>query len=137
MSTRKHHATARSGAAFLLAGLLTSGPIMARAGPPAAPVAASVAALAPTLKVGDVIFIRVAAKPFREVAAATDSWTNHVGIVIDVSGAEPLVAESTFPRSRTTKLSKFAARSEGGRLAIARLKTPLSAEQQSQLVAAA
>lgn len=137
MSNRKHPTRTRSGAAFFLAALLLSGPIVALAEPPAAPVAASVAALAPTLMVGDVIFIRVAAKPFREVAAATGSWANHVGIVIDVSGTEPLVAESTFPLSRTTKLSKFAARSEAGRLAIARLKAPLSAEQQQQLVAAA
>jgi hypothetical protein len=137
MTTRKHQTAAPSGAAFFLAALLSSGPIAARAEPPAVPVAASVAALAPTLKVGDVVFIRVAARPFREVAAATGSWTNHVGIVIDVSGEEPLIAESTFPLSRKTKLSKFAARSEGRQLAIARLKAPLAPEQEQQLVAAA
>ena len=103
----------------------------------AEPAAATVGAFAPALNVGDVVFIRVAARPFREVAAATDSWTNHVGMVIDTSGEEPLIAESTFPLSRTTRLSKFVARSEGGRVAVARLKAPLSAEQQQQLVAAA
>ena len=135
MSTRMHRAVASSGVAFFLAALFLSGPSVARAEPPAAPGAA-IRALAPTLKVGDVVFIRVAARPFREVAAATDSWTNHVGIVIDTAGEDPLIAESTFPLSRTSKLSKFVARSEGGRLAIARLRA-LAPEQQPQIIAAA
>jgi len=137
MSHRTHRAAASFSAAFFLAALLAASPTLARAEPAAEPAATSVRTLAPSLNVGDVLFIRVAARPFREVAAATDSWTNHVGIVIDTAGDEPLIAESTFPRSRTTKLSKFAARSEGGRLAIARLKAPLTPEQQQQLVAAA
>ena len=49
--------------------------------------------------------------PFRRVAAATNSWTNHVGIVVDTSGDQPQIAESTFPLSRITPLSRFAARS--------------------------
>ena len=137
MSHRTHRAAASFSAAFFLAALLVASPTLARAEPATESAATSVRALAPTLFVGDVVFIRVAARPFREVAAATDSWTNHVGIVIDTAGDEPLVAESTFPLSRTTKLSKFAARSEGGRLAIARLRAPLTPEQQQQLVAAA
>jgi len=40
-------------------------------------------ALAPRLAVGDVVFIRVTARPFREVADATGSWTNHVGVFYD------------------------------------------------------
>ncbi len=138
MSTPTPSAAASFGAAVFLAVLLVASPPAARAQPATPPLgAASPRTLAASLNVGDVVFIRVAAKPFREVAAATDSWTNHVGIVIDTSGEEPLIAESTFPLSRTTKLSKFAARSEGGRLAVARLKAPLTAEQQQQLVAAA
>jgi hypothetical protein len=90
-----------------------------------------------SLAVGDVVFIRVSAKPFREVAAATDSWTNHVGIVLAVDGQEPLIGESTFPFSRTTTLSKFVGRSEQGRYAIARLTTELLPEQQQRVVAAA
>ncbi|MBN3821173.1 hypothetical protein G3N57_33685, partial [Paraburkholderia sp. Se-20369] len=65
------------------------------------------------------MFIRVPARPFREVADATGSWTNHVGIVVDTSGAEPVVAESTFPWAKLTPLSRFVARSEGGRVALA------------------
>jgi hypothetical protein len=86
--------------------------------------------LAPTLQVGDLVFIRVSARPFLEVAAATGSWTNHVGIVVDTSGPEPLLAESTFPRSKHTPWRQFVARSEGGRVAVARPDTPLSASQQ-------
>ncbi len=86
-------------------------------------------ALAGQLKIGDVVFIRVPALPFRKVAAATDSWTNHVGIVVDVSGDEPLVAESKLPRSTTTPLSRFVSRSEGGRVAVTRLGRPLSAQE--------
>ncbi len=137
MLNRIHRATARFGAAFFLAALMATGPTVTRAEPATEAAATNIRAIAPTLNVGDVVFIRVAAKPFREVAAATDSWTNHVGIVINTAGVEPLIAESTFPLSRTTQLSKFVARSEGGRVAVARLKAPLTRQQQQQIVAAA
>jgi hypothetical protein len=113
------------------AGHLTDGPIADQKPSVSAP------ALRPDLAVGDVVFIRVAAKPFREVAAATNSWTNHVGIVVGMEGKEPLIGESTFPFSRTTRLSKFIARSESGRYAVARLKTELSPDQQQAVALAA
>ena len=94
-------------------------------------------ALAATLSVGDVVFIRVPAKPFREVAAATGSWTNHVGIVVGTADGQPLIGESKFPRSRLTPLADFVARSEGGRVAVARLAGGLSAEQQQAVFDAA
>lgn len=93
--------------------------------------------LARQIRVGDVVFIRVSARPFREVSAATGSWTNHVGIVIAIDGDEPLIGESTFPFSGTTPWSRFIARSEGGRVAIARLHNDLSVEQQRQVRGAA
>ena len=93
--------------------------------------------LAACLKVGDVVFIRIPVLPFRRVAAATNTWTNHVGIVVDASGAEPNIAESKFPLSGTTALSRFIGRSEGRRAAVARLKEPLSLEQQRAVAAAA
>lgn len=89
--------------------------------------------LARQARVGDVVFIRVSARPFREVSAATGSWTNHVGIVVAVGADEPIVGESTFPSSGTTSWSRFIARSEGGRLAIARLHDELTAEQQHKV----
>lgn len=89
------------------------------------------------LRVGDLVFIRVSALPFRKIAAATGSWTNHVGVVIEIDGAEPIVAESTFPFSRLSAFSRFVARSEGRRVAVARLKTPLTDLQRSRIYAAA
>jgi hypothetical protein len=86
--------------------------------------------LASALNVGDVIFIRVRPKPFREVARVTRTWTNHVGVVIDLGGDEPQVAESKFPRSRVTPLSAFVRRSEHGRVAVSRLRVPLDERQR-------
>ena len=93
--------------------------------------------LAGTLKVGDLVFIRVSAKPFREIASATGSWTNHVGIVIDTSGLDPLIGESTFPFSRVTSLSSFIARSERGRVAVSRIKIDMTPEQMQRVATAA
>ncbi|WP_175855140.1 YebB family permuted papain-like enzyme [Burkholderia anthina] len=88
-------------------------------------------------EIGDIVFIRVTVRPFLEVASATRSWTNHVGIVIGERGGEPLVAESTFPLSRVTTMSRFLARSDRGACVIARLKQPLDAAQRRRLVDAA
>jgi hypothetical protein len=96
-----------------------------------------VARLAGSLQVGDIVFTRIGAYPFRKVAEATGSWTNHVGIVLDVSGPEPVVGESRFPFSGSTTLSRFVARSAGGRVAVMRLPTPLTDAQQVGIVAAA
>lgn len=93
--------------------------------------------LATQLQVGDVVFIRIGILPFEKVADATASWTNHVGIVVDVSGKEPMIAESTFPFSRTGTLSRFIARSESGRVAVRRLKHEVSDTQRTQIVKAA
>lgn len=101
--------------------------------PPPQPVAQ----LSQQVQVGDVVFIRVPARPFREVADATLSWTNHVGVVVAQGGADPVVAESTFPFSRFTTLSQFVARSEGHRLAVARLTAPLTPVQRQALYVAA
>lgn len=83
-----------------------------------------------SLLVGDLVFIRVPALPFRRIASATGSWTNHVGVVVDTSGHEPVIAESRFPLSCTTSLSRFLARSEGSRVAVARLEGGLNETQQ-------
>lgn len=85
------------------------------------------------LRVGDLVFIRARARPFREVAAATGSWTNHVGVVVRQSGQDSWIAESRFPWSRITPLKRFLARSQGGRVAIGRLHEPLDATQQLRL----
>lgn len=89
------------------------------------------------LEIGDLIFIRVPALPFKMVANATDSWTNHVGVVIDISGKEAMIGESTFPFSKVTSLSRFAARSESRRIQISRLHDALDATQKDHVVQAA
>lgn len=88
------------------------------------------AGLRADLQVGDLVFVRVTARPFVEVADATGSWTNHVGIVVDTVGDDVTIAESTLPRSRTTSLARFVGRSEAGRVAVRRLPRPLTQAQR-------
>lgn len=105
---------------------------------PAPPLAGEpVAELARSLQVGDIVFTRIGAYPFRKVAEATGTWTNHVGIVLDVSGPEPVIGESRFPLSGSTTLARFVARSAGSRVAVLRLPEPLTEAQQAAIVAAA
>ncbi|MDO8988467.1 MAG: YebB family permuted papain-like enzyme [Sideroxyarcus sp.] len=85
------------------------------------------------LEIGDVVFIRIPNAPFTKVAATTSSWTNHVGIVSNVSGAEPMIAESRVPLSGATTWTKFVKRSDAGRVAVTRLPEPLDAQQQEKL----
>lgn len=89
------------------------------------------------IRTGDLVFTRIDVLPFREVASATGTWTNHVGIVIGRDGDMPLVAESTFPWSKLTPLSSFVGRSESGRVAVLRLLTPLDEAAQVRLRSAA
>lgn len=91
----------------------------------------------PPLAVGDLVFIRVPFKPFREVAEATGSWTNHVGVVVSTEGGRALVAESTLPLSRVTPIERFVDRSEGRRVAVRRLAEPLSPQQAGRVAEAA
>jgi len=35
-----------------------------------------------TLRAGDIVFTRISGTPFRQIADATGTWTNHVGIVV-------------------------------------------------------
>jgi Permuted papain-like amidase enzyme, YaeF/YiiX, C92 family len=84
--------------------------------------------------VGDLVFIRVRTPLFMQVAEATGSWTNHVGVVIDNDGT---IAESRFPLSGTTTLSRFVRQSAGGRVALARLRRPLQPAEQRRVAVAA
>jgi hypothetical protein len=99
--------------------------------------AATVVSLGATLRVGDIVCIHVSAKPFREVSAATGSWINHVGVVVDTAGEQPLIGESTFPISRFTSLTRFVARSDHGRVAVARLTKSLTRREEQRVYGAA
>jgi hypothetical protein len=140
----QHFPLRRLGAlALLLAGLAAGNAALAQERDPAVDDAAApapaepVGDLARSLQVGDIVFTRIGAYPFRKVAEATGTWTNHVSIVLDVSGPEPTIGESRFPLSGSTTLSRFIARSAGGRVAVMRLPTPLTPAQQAALATAA
>lgn len=94
---------------------------------------ANIRELGQQLAVGDVVFIQIPLLPFKKVADTTSSWANHVGIVTDVSGAEPIIAESRVPLSGSTTWSRFVKRSGAGRVAVARLSGPLDTQQQDKL----
>lgn len=90
--------------------------------------------LAQQLEVGDIIFIQVKPYPFQKVASTTNSWVNHVGIVVDTAGNEPIVAESTFPFSKQTLLNKFVARSRDGRVAVSRFDHSLTTTEKESIL---
>jgi hypothetical protein len=112
-------------------------PAAAAATPAPARAPADIAALGRSLQVGDLVFTRVGAYPFRRVADATGTWTNHVGIVLDTRGAEPVIGESRFPFSGTTTFARFVGRSAGGRVAVMRPARPLTDAQRAGIAAAA
>lgn len=140
MNTRSSAALVRGSAAIIVAGALTrfaDVAIAAEDAPTDVGPTVPLDVVAPQLRVGDLVFIRIGFKPFLEVAAATNTWTNHVGVVVDVNSAEPRIGESAFPLSRVTTLSRFVKRSENDRFAVMRLKEDLTAEQEAAVLAAA
>ncbi len=97
----------------------------------------SVAHAEESLRVGDIVFNHIDTLVFRKVAEDTKGWANHVGIIIDVSGKEPIVAESKFPFSTTMPLSRFIKRSKNGKVEIKRFFQPLSEDEQEKIKTAA
>lgn len=85
------------------------------------------------LQVGDLVFIRVANFLYRRVADATGSWTSHVGMIDHREGDDWIVAESAVPWSRYCTLTRFLQRSEGGRYAVMRLRSPIDSAGQHRL----
>lgn len=90
-------------------------------------------ALADHLQVGDLLFIRLRARPFVEAADVMLTWTNHVGIVLNTHRKEPVIAESVVPMSRLSRLSRVVARSDYWRVAVKRPSEPLTVRQQARL----
>lgn len=88
----------------------------------------------PKLEVGDIVFTCVAAFLFRNISKASLCWSNHVGIIIGHDGNDYVVAESCIPFSKKTSLTKFIKRSKNQHVAIRRLSTTLSTEQQTSIV---
>src|ERR1700722_15130106 len=78
------------------------------------------------LREGDVVFTRIPHAPFTQIADATGTWTNHVGIVVGFSRFGAVIAESRVPLSCRTLFSFFARRSAQGRVAVLRPHRALS-----------
>ncbi|MCA7968873.1 hypothetical protein LGM42_03085 [Burkholderia sp. AU39826] len=98
---------------------------------------ATVRTLAASAHVGDLVFIRVPAGAPDAAAGANGSvetsgtWANRFGIVVDTSGDEPVIAEpAAFAWTKLTPLSRFVARTDGGRIALARRVAAASADAQ-------
>jgi hypothetical protein len=85
------------------------------------------------LRAGDIVFTRIRGAPFRQIADATDTWTNHVGIVVGFDRAGAVVAESRVPLSCRTRFANFVRRSAEGRVAVLRLPRPLSEDEIRRL----
>ena len=85
------------------------------------------------LRVGDIVFTRIGTRVFHQIADATGTWTNHVGIVVGFNRFGAVVAESRVPLSCRTRFRWFVRRSAQGRVAVLRLPRRLSAEEVSML----
>ncbi|AIO46258.1 hypothetical protein K6Y76_08225 [Burkholderia cenocepacia] len=99
---------------------------------------ATVRTLAAGAHVGDLVFIRERAGAPDAATGAAGAWANRFGIVVDTSGDEPAIAESTaFGWTTLTPLSRFVARTGGGRIALARRVAAASADAQRHVHALA
>ena len=55
------------------------------------------------LRVGDIVFTRSGNPPFTQIADATGTWTNHVGIVVGFNWLGPIVVVCCVTLSRRTR----------------------------------
>jgi len=84
--------------------------------------------------VGDIVFTRIGGPIFTRVANTTQSWTSHVGIIVDYQHGDWIVAESGIPCVRKTPLRKFLGRSVNQAFSIRRLKTEPSYEEKCAML---
>lgn len=89
------------------------------------------------LEHGDLVFIAVPTFLFRQVAAATGSWTSHVGLALRDREGQMWIYESAIPLSRRVTVESFIGRSEGGRYSVVRPVEALTDEQGRALLRAA
>jgi hypothetical protein len=84
--------------------------------------------------VGDIVFTRIGGPIFSRVAETTQSWTSHVGIIVDYQGGDWIVAESGIPFVRKTPLRTFLDRSDDAEFSIMRLKSEPTDEQKHAML---
>jgi hypothetical protein len=89
--------------------------------------------IADRLQPGDIVFLDIDYMLFKKVAEATLTWTSHVGIAFPSEDGEWLIAESTFPLSKTGPLCKYLARTTGDHVAIRRVPGGLSQKEIAAL----
>ncbi|MED9110845.1 YebB family permuted papain-like enzyme, partial [Escherichia marmotae] len=82
----------------------------------------------------DIVFTCIGAALFAQISAASNCWSNHVGIIIGHDGDDFLVAESRVPLSTITTLSHFIKRSSHQRYAVKRLGAGLTEQQKQRLI---
>jgi hypothetical protein len=85
--------------------------------------------------VGDIVFTRIGGPIFSRVALTTQSWTSHVGVIVDYQQGDWIVAESGIPFVRKTPLRKFLDRSEGQQFSIRRLRSGPTEDQKRAMLA--
>ncbi|CAG9188395.1 TPA: hypothetical protein QDB15_004691 [Burkholderia vietnamiensis] len=98
---------------------------------------ATLRTLAAGAHVGDLLFIRAPSRKPGDAADHGGSWADRFGIVVDTSGDEPLIAEPAWARTKLTPLSRFVARADGGRIALARRVAAATADAQRSVHALA
>jgi len=89
------------------------------------------------LCIGDLVFTCIPSPPFRQIAAVSGAWTNHVGVVVGFGRRGAVVAESRVPLSCQSRFSRFVRRSVQGRVAVLRLPRPLTDKEIARLQRAA
>jgi hypothetical protein len=89
------------------------------------------------LHIGDLVFTRITRTPFRQIADACGTWTNHVGVIVGFGRSGAIIAESRVPLSCQSRFSRFVRRSAQGRVAVLRLPRPLTEREIARLQKAA
>lgn len=84
------------------------------------------------VKEGDILFLEIDRLPFKQVAATSNSWTSHVGLVFRDKN-QWVVYESTIPTSKSTELCKYLKKSKNERYALTRYDRGLTEDQVLRL----
>ncbi|HZZ58800.1 MAG TPA: YiiX/YebB-like N1pC/P60 family cysteine hydrolase [Opitutaceae bacterium] len=99
--------------------------VLRSAAPGGPPASGRALATDPGLRAGDIVFTHEGGPIFSRVAAASNGWVSHVGILAGREHGIWMVAESRVPFSCLTPLPAFLARSSTGQYAIKRLNPPI------------
>lgn len=84
--------------------------------------------------IGDIVFTWIGGPIFARVATTTQSWTSHVGIIVDYQHGDWIVAESGVPVVRKTALRKFIGHSVNQEFSIERLRHEPTKEETAVML---